>query len=98
MKGDWRDVLLFDPLGSHVTNTSLGSVVTLTPPATATKLLIQALAQNVRIKFDNADPSATVGFQLKSEDPMLLIPLGDEMIIKVIQETAGAIIDYQWAI
>jgi len=98
MKGDWRDVLLFDPLGSHVDGTVISSATTLTPPAAATKLLIQAMAQNIRITFDGTTPTATTGFQLKAEDPMLLIPLGDAMVIKVIEEAATADIQYQWAI
>jgi hypothetical protein len=98
MKGDWRDVLLFDPIGSHVDGTVITSATTLTPPATATKLLIQAMVQNIRITFDGTTPAAATGFQLKAGDPMLLIPLGDNMTIKVIEETATADIQYQWAI
>ena len=97
MKGDWRDVLLFDPIGSHVDGTTITSATSLTPPAGATKLLIQALVQNIRITFDGTAPTASLGFQLKAEDPMLLIPLGDDMVIKVIQETATADIQIQWA-
>lgn len=98
MKGSWKDVLLFDPLGAHVDGETIVSATTITPPDDATKILIQAMDQNVRITFDGTAPTATLGFQLKAGDPMLLIPLGDDMVIKVIEEAATADIQYQWAI
>ena len=97
MKGDWRDALLFEPIGAHVDGTTISSAVTLTPPDGAAKLLIQALVQNIRITFDGTAPTVSLGFQLKAEDPMLLIPLGDDMVVKVIEETATADIQIQWA-
>ena len=96
MKGDWRDVLQFDPVGVHVDGTVITSAVTLTPIDGATKLMIQALGQSVRITFDGTTPTATTGFQLWKEDPMQLIPIGDDMVIKVIEETATADIQFQW--
>jgi hypothetical protein len=96
--GDWRDTFGLDPKGSHVDGTDISSATTLTPATGATKLLIQALDQNVRITFDGTTPTATTGFQLKSEDPMLIIPIGNNMTIKVIEETATADIQYQWGV
>ena len=95
-KGDWRDVLGLNPVGSHKIGTVISSAVTLTPPATATKLLIQALDQNIRITLDGTTPTATTGFQLAAADPMLLVPLGNDTTIKVIEEAATADIQYQW--
>ena len=95
-KGDWRDSLCMEVVGSHVDGTVITSAVTLTPPTGATKLLIQALDQNIRITLDGTTPTATKGFQLAAGDPMLLIPLGNTTSIKVIEEAATADIQYQW--
>lgn len=92
-----QDAFIFNPVGSHTTNSSLSSAVTLTPPTGATKLLIQAFTQNIRITLDGTTPTASTGFQIVAADPPLMIPVGSGMSIKVIQETASASIQYQWA-
>lgn len=96
MKGDPRDALAFDPIGSHTYNTDISSATTLTPPAGATKIKMQAVAQNVRYVLDGSTPTAAIGFQLKAGDPPLIIPLGNNTTIKVIQETATPDFNYQW--
>ena len=95
-KGDYRDALEFEPVGSHYDGTVISSAVTLTPPTGATKLLIQATGKDVRITLDGTTPTATKGFSLKADDPMLLIPLGNNTTVKVIEEEATADIQYQW--
>ena len=95
-KGDWRDSLSMEVVGSHVDGTSISSVVTLTPPTGATKLLIQALDQNIRITLDGTAATTSLGFQLAAGDPMLLIPLGNNTVIKVIEEAATDDIQIQW--
>ena len=86
----------FKPIGAHTTNATLSSAVTLTIPANATKLLMQAITQNVRITLDNTTPTATVGFQLRAGDPAVVIPIAVGTVIKVIEETATATIQYQF--
>lgn len=83
-------------VGAHVANSSIGEATTLTPPATAHALLIQALDENVRYTLDGTTPTASVGFQLKADGEPLLIDIGIGMTVKVIQETATATIQYQW--
>ena len=95
-KGNYLDVLQIDPVGAHVDGTVITAAVTLTPPTGATKLLIQALSQNIRITLDGTTPDATTGFQLAAGDPMLLIPLGNNTVVRVIEEAATADINYQW--
>lgn len=93
------DLSAFAPIGAHTSNSSLGSVVNLSNgiPSGADQLLIQALTQNVRFTLDGTDPTASLGFQLKAGDPPMIIPIGATgQIIKVIQETAGAVIQFQW--
>lgn len=94
--GDWRDALAFNPLGAHNDGATISSATTLTPPSGATKLLIQAMSQNVRFTLDGTTPEAAKGFQLKAGDPPLLIPLGNSTTVKVIQEAATADLQYQF--
>lgn len=84
------------PVGAHVANGSISSSVTLTPPATANVLLIQATGQNVRYTLDGTTPTASTGFVLRQDDQPLFIDVGVGMSIKVIQESATATIQYQW--
>lgn len=87
--------LMWDRVGVHTELTAVAA----TPigmPAGAKRLLIQALSQNVRYTLDGSAPTTTRGFQLKAGDPPILIPVGANTAINVIQETATAEIEYQW--
>lgn len=84
------------PVGDHTSDNDIAAAKTLTPPATATALLIQATAQNVRYTLDGADPTTSSGFLLRSDDQPLVIDLGPGMTIKVIEESATATVEYQW--
>lgn len=95
-KGDPRDTFEFSPVGSNINGTDISSAETLTPPAGATKILIQAITQNLRYTLDGTTPEAAVGFQLKAGDPPLLIPLGIGTSLKVIEEAATCVPNYQW--
>lgn len=86
----------FQPIDSHVDGTDISSAVVLTPAAGSSKLLIQATAQDVRYTLDGTTPAAAKGFQLKSDDPPLMIVVAKGMTITVIEETATADIQYQW--
>lgn len=97
-KDDPRDVFLFEPVGAHVDGTVITSAVELTAsaPAAATKIMIQAQAQNVRFTLDGTTPSATVGFTLVAGDPPIILQLGNDVEITVIEEAATADLQYQW--
>jgi hypothetical protein len=87
----------FTAIGSNTANGSLAAAVPLTPPTGATKLLVQAFTQNVRFTMDGATvPTAAVGFQLKAGDPAVMIPVVFGTVVKVIEESASAAINYQW--
>ncbi len=58
--------------------------------------MIQALTQNVRFTLDGTNPTATSGLQIKAGDPPMIIPVGASAILKVIQETATASLQFQW--
>lgn len=95
-KGDPRDALSFDPVGAHSDGAVISSATTLTVPAGATKIMIQALVQNVRFTLDGTAPEAAKGFQLAAGDPPVVIPMGNATVLKVIQEAATADLQYQW--
>jgi len=84
------------PVTGHHDGTTITSATILTPPAGATKLLMQAIGQDIRYTLDGTTPTATCGFQLKADDPPLLILVADDMVITVIEEAATADIQYQW--
>jgi hypothetical protein len=90
-----EDPLGFDPIASsHNSGATISSVTTLAAPAHAKKLMIQALTQNVRITLDGTAATTSVGFQLKAGDPVVIFPLGPHSVIKVIEETATASLQY----
>ncbi len=90
------DLAGFAPVGAHTSNNSLGTVVTLTPPAGADQIYMQAITQNIRYTLDGTAATTTLGFQLKAGDPPRLISLGATQTIKVIEETATAVLQFQW--
>lgn len=87
----------FRPIGSHTTNASISSAVTISKPAGgAPKILMQACDQNVRFTLDGTAPTTTTGFLLGADDPPVLLYIGDSVTLKVIEETATASFEYQW--
>jgi hypothetical protein len=94
--GDPEDVMMFDPIGAHNDGLAIATAQTITIPAGATKFLVQALGQNVRITLDGTPPTASTGFQIKADDPWVLVPLGLNTSIKVIEEAATADLQYQF--
>ena len=94
-----NDAFTFRPIGSHIQMTQCSVATTLTPPAGATKLLIQATGSiDVRYTMDTATtPTTTLGFVLVHDDPPIVIPVADSAVIKLLEEAANAVISYQWA-
>lgn len=95
---DWRDALFFNPVGAHNDGLAIDTVKTLTVPAGASKIMIQAHGQNVRFTLDGTDPEVAKGFQLKAGDPPIVIPIGISTVIKVIQEAITADLQYQFGV
>lgn len=88
--------LEFAPVGSHQSGVSISSAFPIVNPPGATKLLIQALTQNVRFTLDGSAPTASRGFQLKANDPPTIIPISATTTVKVIEEAATANLQYQY--
>ena len=89
------------PVGAHETNSTLSAAVSLTQPpnVTVSRILLQAFTQNVRFLFTETTnttvPTASVGFRLLAGERIdLSVPTGT--LLKVIEETASASIQYQW--
>jgi hypothetical protein len=88
-------VVAYSPVGSHASAPDISSATTLTKPAGASRIIMQTLTQNVRWTLDGTTPTATVGFQLPTnQDPIIVAVPGAS--IKVIQEAATASLQYQW--
>lgn len=83
------------PVGAHTVNSTLSAVVNITVAQNSNGLLVQALTQNIRFTLDGTLPTATVGFQLKAGDSPLLIPLIPGAVLRFIEETASATLQYQ---
>ena len=60
----------------------------------ATHIQMQTLTQNIRYTIDNSQATATHGFQL-SAGTIALIPVPNNGI-SIFEETAGAIVQYQF--
>lgn len=82
--------------GGHKTYTPGASAATVYIPLQARGILMQALTQNIRFTLDGTNPTASSGFQLKAGDPPLYIELGDRISLKVVRETAGAVLEYEF--
>jgi hypothetical protein len=83
----------YSPIGAHVSNDDLSSVVTLTRPDGAARLVIQAQVANIAFTIDGSTPSASHGFQIYAGHSETAI-VADT--IKLVQVSAGAKLQRQW--
>jgi hypothetical protein len=93
--------LPFRPSGAHTLNSSLSSAVTLTPPdAIVNAVLIQPLTQNIMVTLGGTTPTASLGFRVAvgQEKMIEIVPGSSVVTVKVIEETSGAVLQYQWGI
>ncbi len=79
----------------HSSSASLSSAFTITIASNVNKLLLQAITQAIRFTLDGTTPTATIGFELKADGTILEIPVVAGQTVKVIEETASAVIQYQ---
>jgi len=90
------------PVGSHVSNNTISAATVISvPPTTANTgsasiIVMQAITQNVRYKLDGTAATTTTGFQLKAGDPPRAIAVRPGSTISVIEETATAVLQYQF--
>lgn len=86
---------VFVPVGLHTRVTDLSGVVSLTAPATATKLIVQPKTKAVNMTLDGTDPTTVKGFEMAagSVNPIAVVP---GQVIKLTQVEASASADYQF--
>lgn len=84
----------YTPLGSHQTDSTISSATTITPEANSREVHLQAFTQNVRYTTDGTTPTASVGLQIIAGDKEY-IRVGDGAVIKVIEETTSASVQWQ---
>lgn len=58
-------------------------------------ILIQALDQNIRIRFDGQPAEADSGFRLIADSPERFLPMRAGQSISIMEETAGATVNIQ---
>lgn len=88
-----------NPIGPHLQRADLATAQTLTPPVTnpmATMLLVQAFDQHIRYTIDGAAPLATFGFRLIFGSDPIMITIGPDTVIRIIEEAATATLEYIW--
>ena len=86
----------FTPVGTHgqYTAGNMDTVQTIAIPSGATKVYLQATAQNARVTLDGTAATATKGFRLVATAQPTLFPVTKATSLQVISETAGAALDY----
>jgi hypothetical protein len=90
-------MFVFSPTGDHVADSDLAAAKELVRhPNGASGVLIQAFDAHVRFTLDGTDPAAGVGFRLTADSDPVYIPVTRSQVLKVIEEAAGATIQYQW--
>lgn len=81
----------------HVQLAAIAGVFELTIPQHVAEIMIQSNTQDSRYTLDGTNPSATFGFVLTAGNDPIIIPIvGGRTRIKVIEETNGAVIEYQY--
>ena len=82
-------------IGSHSSTLDVSTAKTIIKPAGAAAILVQTITQNVRFTLDGSTPTTTHGFQLATGNIPITIPVPGASI-KVIEEAATAVLQYQW--
>jgi hypothetical protein len=86
----------FEPVGSHDSTTDISSAATLTKPAGATKIMLQAITENCRVTFDGSDPTATHGFLITAGNDPIWYPVMVGYDVKALEEAATCELQIQW--
>ncbi len=95
-------ILGMHPVDYHQSRNDLATAQTMMVPGGSAPiyLMMQALTQNVRYTLTDVTigsaPTATFGFQLAAGDPPIIIPLELGITVRVIEEAATAVLQYQW--
>lgn len=84
-------------IGSHTQNSSLSSAVDIDIPDQATRVMLSATTQNVRVTVDGStDPTASKGLLIKAGENPVILPVPSAGTLKAIEASASAVLDYQF--
>lgn len=89
----------YNPMDQHTQNTSLATAQTIArlnvvPPIS--KIIIQAIDQNIRYTLDGSAPTVSFGFRLTAGNDPITLGIGPNTTLQFIEETATAVLTYQW--
>lgn len=90
---------LFNPVGAHQQRNDLATAQTFAKPVvhpTPDRLLVFALTQSVRYTLDGSAPTPTIGFRITAGNDPVVITFGPNTTIRMVEEVATAVLDYQW--
>ena len=82
-------------VGAHSSTLDVSTAKTISKPAGATGILIQAITKSVRFTLDGSTPTVSHGFQIAADAAPVVIPVPGAAI-KVIEVAATAVLQYQW--
>lgn len=88
-----------EPVTVHVAGPDISTQTVLSPVSGSTRLIMQALDQDVYYTLDGTTPIATgsvVGFLMTADAAEKTIHLTDKTIITVVEATGTANLQYQW--
>lgn len=83
-------------IGSHTQVADISSAVTITPASGANWVVLQPLAQAIRITLDGTAPTTDKGFVIAAGDIVLINIAGTGTSLKVIEDAATASLEYQF--
>jgi hypothetical protein len=86
----------FFPVGNH-TRVAVDTAQTLTAPAKASIIILQAEGGTIRYRLDNGTATATSGLRLGPTEGERRFDLYQGVTLSVIGEAAGAFVNYLWA-
>lgn len=85
----------YAPVDDHTTNNSLSTAKSITVPANANGVILQAITQNVRVKFKGT-ATTTTGFQIAAGATPKLYPVAPGGTLSIIEEAATAVLQIQF--
>lgn len=77
----------FSTVQAHGSGDSMSEILSLTPPAGARHLRVQAVGGDLRFTLDGSDPATDHGFLL-ADEALLILPVGDNFRLKVCEPAA----------
>jgi hypothetical protein len=88
--------LPFTPVGVHTQLATGATVQSITVPDGATQWMVQTQTQNIRFTLDGTAATTTKGFLLVASAPPVIVPCYPTQVIKWIEITTTAVLDYQF--